>query len=53
MGVCGLEYSGSGYVQVTDFCEHDDEHSDYIVRNFLTGLGIISYARRTVLHTVG
>jgi len=52
MGVCGLDYSGSGYAQMTDFCENDNEHSDYIVRNFLTDWGITSYAR-TVLHTVG
>jgi hypothetical protein len=37
MGVCALDISGCGWVQVTGFCEHDNEYSDNIARNLLTG----------------
>jgi hypothetical protein len=49
----GLDWAGSGYIQVTGTCESGNEHSGSInAGNFLTSWKPVRFSRRTLLHGV-
>lgn len=50
---CGLNWSGSGYCPVGDFCEHSNDTSGSIKgENFLTTLSTTTFPHRTLLFGV-